>query len=126
MTNFIDWYQLYPKKMARKDAEKAWKKLSAIDQEQAMEALPNHIQYWKLKNTEKEFIPYPATWLNGYRFEDELDLSVSEPKKPQIPWYSTDELTIAKGKELGLNPYAGESYAQFRQRIHSFLNKQAA
>ena len=126
MTNFIDWYQLYPKKMARKDAERAWKKLSAVDQEQAMEALPNHIQYWKLKNTEKEFIPYPATWLNGYRFEDELDLSVSEPKKPAIPWYSTDELTMAKGRELGLNPYAGESYAQFRQRIHSFLNKQAA
>ena len=126
MTNFIDWYQLYPKKMARKDAERAWKKLSAVDQEQAMEALPNHIQYWKLKNTEKEFIPYPASWLNGYRFEDELDLSVSEPKKPAIPWYSTDELTMAKGKELGLNPYAGESYAQFRQRIHSFLNKQAA
>lgn len=126
MTNFIDWYQLYPRKMARKDAEKAWKQLSAQDQEAAMEALPNHIQYWKLKNTEKEFIPYPASYLRGYRFEDELDLTVSEPKKPAIPWYSTDELTIAKGKELGLNPYAGESYAQFRQRIHAFINKQAA
>ena len=75
MAEFIDWYQLYPKKMARKDAERAWKKLSDEDQEQAMEALPNHIKYWQLKNTEKEFIPYPASWLNGYRFEDELDLT---------------------------------------------------
>ena len=126
MAEFIDWYQLYPKKMARKDAERAWKKLSDEDQEQAMEALPNHIKYWQLKNTEKEFIPYPASWLNGYRFEDELDLTPKEIRKPQIPWYSTDELTIAKGRELGLNPSAGESYAQFRQRIYAYINKQAA
>jgi len=126
MAKFIDWYQLYPKKMARKDAEKAWNKLSDDEQDQAMEALPNHIKYWQLKNTEKEFIPYPASWLNGYRFEDELDLTPKEIRKPQIPWYSTDELTIAKGRELGLNPSAGESYAQFRQRIHAFINKQAA
>ena len=125
MANFIDWYKLYPRKMARKDAEKAWNKLTDDEQEEAMEALPNHIKYWQLKNTEKEFISYPASWLNGFRFQDELDLTPKEIRKPQIPWYSTDELTIAKGRELGLNPSAGESYAQFRQRIHSYINKQA-
>lgn len=126
MAEFIDWYKLYPRKMARKDAEKAWKSLSADDRELALEALPNHLEYWKLNGTEKEFMPYPASWLRGYRFEDELDLTPKEVKKPSMPWYATDELTIAKGKELGLNPYAGESYAQFRQRIAGHIAKQAA
>jgi hypothetical protein len=126
MAKFIDWYQLYPRKVARKDAEKAWKKLTLDEQEEAFEALPNHIKYWELKNTEKEFICHPATWLNGFRFQDEIDLTVKEVKKPSMPWYATDELTLAKGREIGLNPYAGESYAQFRQRISGHIAKQAA
>jgi hypothetical protein len=126
MAEFLEWYGLYPKKVARKDAEKAWNKLSDQEQEEALEALPNHIKYWELKGTDKEYIPYPASWLNGYRFEDELDLTPKEIKRPVMPWYSTDELTLAKGRELGLNPSAGESYAQFRQRISAYIAKQAA
>jgi hypothetical protein len=126
MTEFTEWYAIYPKKVARKDAEKAWKKLSVDEQAQAIEALPNHIKYWDLKGTDKEYIPYPASWLNGYRFEDELDLTPKEIKRPVMPWYATDELTLAKGRELGLNPSAGESYAQFRQRISAYIAKQAA
>jgi hypothetical protein len=125
MAEFLEWYGLYPKKVARKDAEKAWNKLSDQEQEEALEALPNHIKYWELKGTDKEYIPYPASWLNGYRFEDELDLTPKEIKRPVMPWYSTDELTLAKGRELGLNPSAGESYAQFRQRISAYIAKQA-
>jgi hypothetical protein len=126
MAEFLEWYELYPKKVARKDAEKAWNKLSDQEQEEALEALPNHNKYWELKNTDKEYIPYPASWLNGFRFQDELDLTPKEIKRPVMPWYSTDELTIAKGRELGLNPSAGESYAQFRQRISAYIAKQAA
>ena len=74
---------------------------------------------------DKEFIPYPATWLNQMRYLDELDFEESKPKKPPIPWYSTDELTLAKAKELGITPYAGESYAQLRQRISTQISRQA-
>jgi hypothetical protein len=35
-------------------------------------------------------------------------------------------LTLAKGRELGLNPYAGESFAQFRARISAQISSQAA
>jgi hypothetical protein len=126
MAEFTEWYALYPKKVARKDAEKAWKKLSDQEQEEALEALPNHNKYWELKGTDKEYIPYPASWLNGFRFQDQLDLTPKEIKRPVMPWYSTDELTLAKGRELGLNPSAGESYAQFRQRISAYIAKQAA
>jgi len=39
--------------------------------------------------------------------------------------YSTDELTLAKGRELGLKAYAGETMGQYRQRIQQHIGKMA-
>ncbi len=72
---------------------------------------------WAAKGTDWEFIPHASTWLNQERFEDELVIEQKENKRPPLPWYASDELTLAKGRELGLNPYAGESFAQFRARL---------
>lgn len=119
---FQMFWELYPKKVAKGAAIKAWQKLNQAEQTEAITALPNHLKYWKVKNTDKEFIPYPATWLNQMRYLDELDFE--EIKKPGLPWYSTDELTLAKAKELGITPYAGESYAQLRQRISTQISSQ--
>lgn len=120
---FAIFWGLYPKKVAKGAAIKAWQKLSKNDQAEVLEALPNHIKYWQFKGTEKEYIPYPASWLNQMRWLDELDFEA--PKKPAMPWYSTDELTLAKAAELGITPYAGESYVQLRQRISTQISRQA-
>jgi hypothetical protein len=120
---FDEFWALYPKRVAKGAAIKAWAKLNEAEKEEALEALPNHLKYWKLKNTEKEYIPFPATWLNQMRYLDELDFE--PPKKPTLPWYSSDELTLAKAKEIGITPYAGESFAQLRQRISTQISRQA-
>jgi hypothetical protein len=125
MQGFDEWYEMYPRKVAKKVAQKAWVRLTESEKREAMEALPKHIKYWKLHGTEKEFIPHPATWLNQGRASDEIDLTPKEAKKPKLPWYSTDELTIEKGKELGLSPQIGESFAQFRTRISAQISRQA-
>lgn len=122
---FATFWELYPKKVAKGAAIKAWQKLNKNDQVEVLEALPNHIKYWQVKDTEKEFIPYPASWLNQMRWLDELDFEQPKPKKPAMPWYSTDELTLAKAAELGITPYAGESYSQLRQRISTQISRQA-
>ena len=122
---FQTFWEQYPKKVAKGAAIKAWLRLNQAEQNEAIEALPNHLKYWKVKGTDKEFIPYPATWLNQMRYLDELDFEEFKPKKPPIPWYSTDELTLAKAAELGITPYAGESYAQLRQRISTQISRQA-
>ena len=122
---FQTFWGLYPKKVAKGAAIKAWQKLNQAERIEAVEALPNHLKYWKFKGTEKEFIPFPATWLNQMRYLDELDFEPTKPTKPPILWYSTDELTLAKAKELGITPYAGESYAQLRQRISTQISRQA-
>jgi hypothetical protein len=112
---FAVFYGLYPRKMARKDAEKAWRSMTVDEQEKAIEALPQHLKYWKIKETAKDYIPYPASWLRAGRYDDELDI---EPlKKPELPFYATEELTMRKAQEIGVTPYAGEGWQALRSRI---------
>lgn len=116
-TMFSNFWRKYPRKVAKKEALKAFNKLSGLEQELALDAIDNHIEYWKIKETGTEYIPHPATWLNQGRFEDELDMQPKANKKPPLPWYSTEQLTMDKARELGMNPRPGEDMAQFRTRI---------
>jgi hypothetical protein len=118
----VFWTQ-YPRKVAKRAAQASWNRLNELDQKEALDALVNHLKYWKLKETSKEFIPHPATWLNQGRWEDEIDLTESVIKKPQMPWYSSEELTLAKCRELSITPYAGESFAQLRSRIQASMQR---
>ena len=119
--SFADFYNLYPRKMAKKDAEKAWRALTLDEQNKALYALPNHLKYWKIKETLKDYIPYPASWLRAGRFDDELDI---EPiKRPELPFYATEALTLAKAQEVGVTPYAGEGWPQLRQRISNRIKQ---
>ena len=113
-----DFWELYPRKVGKKVARTAWLKLTDKQKVAAMTALPNHLQYWKQKETESEFIPFPATWLNQERFEDEIDLTVKS-ERPKLPWYSSDALTMEHGRKIGLNPHPGESMQQYRSRLAS-------
>jgi hypothetical protein len=114
---FENFWSQYPKKVGKLTAKRSWEKLSQENQQKALEAIIEHRKYWAAKGTDWEFIPHASTWLNQERFEDELVIEQKENKRPPLPWYASDELTLAKGRELGLNPYAGESFAQFRARL---------
>lgn len=114
---FEQFWSKYPRKMAKRHAEKAFNKLPSDEQELALEAISQHIEYWRIKQTEKEFIPHPATWLNQARYFDELDMTPKKPNKPALPWYSTEQLTFDKARELGMTARPGEDMGQFRSRI---------
>ena len=116
---FENFWQQYPRKIGKLTAKRSWEKLSQENQQKALEAIVEHRKYWTAKGTDWEFIPHASTWLNQERFEDELVIEQKENKRPPLPWYASDELTLAKGRELGLNPYAGETFAQFRARLSS-------
>ncbi len=74
LSNFEVFYKAYPKHKARKDAVKAWVKLNPSLELQAL--ILTAIE--KQKNTEDwqkekgKYIPLPASWLNGQRWEDEV------------------------------------------------------
>ena len=122
---FDQFWKHYPRKIAKRAAQKMFERLTKQEQSDAVEAIEQHVAYWKLKGTEIDFICHATTWLNQGRWEDILDMTPKELKRPSLPWYSNDELTLAKGQELGLQAYAGESMGQYRQRIQQHIGKMA-
>lgn len=67
---FSDFYAIYPRKMKRVDAQKAWG--SAIKRADPETILAGARRYAADPNLPgKEFIPYPATWLRAGSWDDE-------------------------------------------------------
>lgn len=59
----------YPRRVAKADAEKAWMKL---DPDEGLIATILKALGWQRDvHTDWNYWPYPATWLNGRRWEDE-------------------------------------------------------
>ena len=70
---FESFWSAYPKKKAKEAARKAWNKLKP-DETLGTEIIQAVTESAKSKDWLKEngkFIPYPATYLNGKRWEDE-------------------------------------------------------
>jgi len=118
---FDEFWSLYPRKIAKATARKAWAKLSAEQQLMAAKAIDTHCQYWSAKETELEFIPHPATWINQERWEDEL---VIEPKKVKESkeWMFSNEGIEAKAIELGIMGNGYDTYASLKAKCMKALN----
>ena len=65
---FEKFWEFYPKKKARADAEKAWTK--AIKRKPASEIIELAKAYSQGKLPAEEYIPNGSTWLNNNRWED--------------------------------------------------------
>lgn len=81
---FEKFWEVYPKKRSKGQAEKAWFKIRPNEQlhDRILKALERAKTSadWKKKNG--EFIPYPATWLNARGWEDVLDSTAGPGRKP--------------------------------------------
>lgn len=75
--SFERFWARYPRHVAKKDAMKAWARLTDEQTVRAFEALPDHVAFWRSRG-EVQYIPYPATWINGERWEDELLVPVGD------------------------------------------------
>jgi hypothetical protein len=69
---FAEFWQSYPRKIAKQNAIKAWNKLAPNEAlrtliHAALESQKRSPQWTKDKG---HFVPFPATWLNGRRWED--------------------------------------------------------
>ena len=71
---FAPFYNAFPKKKDRSKAEKAWKKLNPSPelQKEIMAAVLRQKETEDGKTDGGRYIPYPSTWLNGRRWEDEI------------------------------------------------------
>lgn len=80
--SFVDFWNSYPRKVARSDAQKAWIKLK-VDST-LLATILRAIEEQKLtadwQKDGGKFIPHPTTWLNGRRWEDEVTTSANAQK----------------------------------------------
>lgn len=111
---FEDFWKLYPRKVAKAEAMKAWAKVKEEDRTKAIEALPNHSRLWE--DRDKQFIPHAATWIRGIRWEDEIEV-VQKPKPVVQAWWTSDNATLAYGSSKGVQPRPGESMSDYRDRL---------
>jgi len=108
--SFFDrFYQAYPKHVAKEDAVRAWKKITPPPTEDFVNTLIARIDILRttdgwLKNN-GEFIPNPATWLNGKRWDDEIKTGTSssgnQQKKEPIP--PSRRIVVAGDPEIYAN-----------------------
>ena len=72
METFDIFWEMYPRKVAKQSAQKAWSKLENRTEvlEQIKVVLPKQIEAWA--EVEKKYIPHPSTYINGRRWEDEV------------------------------------------------------
>ena len=66
---FAAFWQAYPRHTGRAAAIKAWTKLAPDDALRA--TLLQAIEHQRAGWTDPQYIPHPATWLNGRRWQDE-------------------------------------------------------
>ncbi len=94
---FATWYAIYPRKVGRGAAVSAFTAaMKKVSMDVLMEATGRYVK--ACVGTEAQFIPHPATWLNGERWADE---SYTPAKKSTTPWkeiYKRED--VAKAEKL--------------------------
>ena len=84
---FAEWYSSYPRKKDKQGAKKAFLKIMKLTGKNEKEvfgeyagkppaekvAMMKQVATRQARETEPQYIPYPSTWLNGYRWQDSTD-----------------------------------------------------
>jgi len=113
--DFEKFWLNWPKKVAKKKAEIAWKRLTDLEKREALEALPKHLRHWQLKRTEIDYIPYPASWINAARWEDVLDMTPVKEKVDRS-WMFSQQGIENKARELGILGNGYDSYDTLKKK----------
>jgi hypothetical protein len=82
LESFETFWLLYPKKVAKADAIKAWKQ--ATKKKTADELIGLVKAYSESKLPDQQYIPYPASWLNKELYDT---VQVEQPKTFPTPIY---------------------------------------
>ena len=67
---FEAFYKEYRRKIDKRKAYNAWKRIPKKDHDELMKGLAAWCSYWDERN-EPQYVPYPAVWLNNRRWESD-------------------------------------------------------
>lgn len=98
-SGFDQFYKDYPRKVGKQEALKAWRSQKILDQKE-LDRVMSGLRLWKEKEwagREQQFIPHPATWLRGRRWNDDPGSGVPIP--PAVLNGSSDSVGRQRGIE---------------------------
>jgi hypothetical protein len=75
---FVRFWDLYPRRIGKGDAWKAWKALKPAERQSVLEGLHRHLDHWDRIEIPTQFIPHPGTWLRQNRWEDDIETDTRE------------------------------------------------
>lgn len=81
---FAVFWQAYPKKVGKPNAEKAFAKVPKSEWDKLLPAIETQKRSRQWRENNGQYIPYPATWLNGKRWEDEVKAVVDERETDNV------------------------------------------
>ena len=118
MDDFHEFWNVWPKRCAKADARKAWAQTKDIRPEltNLLNAVKAACKTESWMKDGGKYIPHPATWLRGERWDDELEVKLPNVVNEK-PWHETATGIELKGKELGLDPSQFESFPHFKVAV---------
>lgn len=83
---FDDFWSVYPRKIAKPAALKAWNKIKPTKDmaDKILSAVKVQSASEQWMKDGGQFIPHPATWLNGQRWEDEMEVGQQQAAAPHL------------------------------------------
>lgn len=72
LTSFVEFWDRYPRRVAKKAALKIWMRMSDEQRRQAIAVIDDHTRMWIAEGRGTRTIPHATTWLNQERWEDEI------------------------------------------------------
>ncbi|MDD3229402.1 MAG: DUF6291 domain-containing protein [Oscillospiraceae bacterium] len=106
---FTEFWAAYPKKVGKKAADAAWKKLKpdTILHDRIIAAVEKakRTEQWQKENG--RFIPNPTTWLNQGRWDDEYEEAPSEINSKHFDVANQQPATTSQGSEKKRDALAG-------------------
>jgi hypothetical protein len=116
--DFETFWAAWPRKVAKADARKAWNATRNIrpDLQTILTAVHAACRTEQWMRGGGQFIPYPATWIRGERWEDQHTVTLAGVVNEK-PWYESATGIEAKGAELGLRPDQFPTWPAFKQAV---------
>ncbi len=99
-SEFLEWWEHWPKKVQKEKALKAWKAACRkVGPERLLAAVQQYAQSQQAQG-DHQFIPYPASWLNAGAYDDdprEWNVAAAKPQRTK-----TDQDALEQLRKEGL------------------------
>lgn len=120
--DFCVFWQLYPRKIDKKKAQRAWDKAKRPDIASIIHCLDTQIRSNQWTKNNGEFIPHPTTWINNERW-NYRDTPAPAPKQPAIKKTTGDAINEIVSKLEESDLAGGDSVGRCMTKCNDQYNR---